>query len=218
MANISDNLRALTAVKPGDGLNDIMTAARINAIQEILRDLAGGKAIVSGAGVRKRDVAGGVMLTADIPPVEGGGGASGPYPFDISFLPIDDDTQYAIIRPGTLNGIIAWNYSVQWPVWKTGFQYFLHLDVTMSGSPLSVTTVQLTLDETPPAGIPTTAGGPPTEWSYLLGVLIDSTWYRTIGNGSLVAFPVEAYRVSQSDPTPGTLPYDIYYTMSVENA
>lgn len=143
---------------------------------------------------------------------------SGPYPFDVSFINITGTTQEAVIRPGTLNGIIPSNYLTTYVQNRTGTQYYLVLNVTMGGTPIEVTAVSLTFGTSPPAGIPTAAGGPPTSWDYLLGAVLEGVWYRTIGPGSLVAFPVESYRVSQSNPTPGTLPYDIYYTMDVSNA
>lgn len=139
-------------------------------------------------------------------------------PFDVTFTDLGGGTQLAAIRPGTLTGIIPSNYLTTYTQNKSGTEYFLTLNVTMGGSPIGVTAVSLSFGTSPPAGIPTAAGGPPTSWTYLLGVVIEGIWYRTIGNGSLVAFPVESYRVSQSSPTPGTLPYDIYYTMSVVNA
>lgn len=216
--NLADNLRALSTVKSGDRIADVLTASRINAMQDVIRAVARGETIKGGVGVGKRTVAEGVLITVDVPPAQGPSVPAGPQPFDVSFTPIDSTTQYAHMRPGTMNGIIPDNHNFNIPQYKSGYVYYLKLVVTMSGTPLSVSNLTTSFDNTAPTGIPTTAGGPPTSWSYLVGAVVEGVWYRTIGPGSLVAIPAESYRVSQSSPTPGTLPYTIYYTMDVSAA
>lgn len=144
-----------------------------------------------------------------------GGGGGGPYPFDVSFVPLGAGTQTASVRPGSVNNLIPSNYLDTYAQNTTGTQYFLVADVTVTDA--AVTGVALTFGTSAPTGIPVALAAPPTSFQILIGVVIEGKWYRIIGNGSLDCTSVEAFRVSATSPSPGTLPYDIYYTWSVSN-
>lgn len=151
----------------------------------------------------------------DGPVSSGGGGApAGPYPFDVEITgassPYDAD-----VRPGTLNGVIPSNHATTFSINDPG-TYYVVLDVTVSDG--EIASVALAFDASPPAGIPVLQGEPPTAFSYLLGVVIDAVWIRTIGTGSLAAVSTEVYRVGKINPAPGTLPYDSYYTWNIVGA
>lgn len=137
----------------------------------------------------------------------GGGGPTGPYPFDISFSG-GPDPKDATVRPGTINGILASNFTDTYSLSASGV-YYLVLSVTATDG--EIVSALLSMPTSPPAGVPTLQGQPPTSFDYLLGVVVDLVWYRVIGNGSLTAEGDEVFRVSKVAPAPGTLPYDIYY-------
>jgi hypothetical protein len=139
----------------------------------------------------------------------GGGASAGPYPFDVELIPVDEDEQTAIVRPGTINGLLATNYLDTFPLDPENVYYLVANITTADGE---ITAYTLSFDSSAPAGIPTAVGLPPTSFTYLLGIVNLTTWFRTIGLGSLVATSVEAFRVSKTSPAPGTLPYEIWYT------
>jgi hypothetical protein len=144
-------------------------------------------------------------------PPPGGGTVATAYPFDVTFDTAGDPRD-TFVRPGTINGVLPTNYSDIFSLAASGV-YFLVLTVTASDG--EIASAVLSFEVSPPAGIPTIQGQPPTTFEYLLGVVIDLVWYRTIGPGSLAAAGLEVFRVSKTAPAPGTLPYDIYYTWSI---
>lgn len=78
-------LHELTEVKPDDDLLDVLTADRINAIQDALRAIARGENIGRGIGVRKTNVGDGYILHAD--PKAGGAADQTSYPFKVAKVP-----------------------------------------------------------------------------------------------------------------------------------
>ncbi len=153
--------------------------------------------------------------TLEGPQASGGGSPTpaGPFPFDVEFTGSGTPLT-ASARPGTLNGLIPTNYLTTYSVTVPGV-YYLVLSATAATG--EIASCALSMPGSPPVGIPTIMGEPPLAFDYLLGVVIDGVWYRTIGNGSLTAIGQEVFRVSQISPAPGTLPYDIYYTWNIVN-
>jgi len=154
------------------------------------------------------------------PSVAGGGGGGGPFPFDVSFTAGSDAShRTATVRPGTLNGLIPDNILTTEDV-DINNTYYLILEATaMDGQ---IASAHLRFDSSAPTtGIPTTMGEPPIAFEFCIGIIVGdgamSTWYRTIGNGSLFAEGSEVFRVSKVAPSPGTLPYDIWYTWFIGN-
>jgi hypothetical protein len=148
------------------------------------------------------------------PQASGGGSPTTTlYPFDVEFTGSGSPLT-ASVRPGTLNGLIPTNYTDTYSVTNPGV-YYLVLSATAAAG--EIASCSLSMDASPPAGIPVTLGEPPVAFSYLLGVVIDGVWYRTIGNGSLTAAGQEVFRISKTAPDPGTLPYEIYYTWNITN-
>lgn len=147
-------------------------------------------------------------------PVSSGGGGpapAGPYPFDVEFSGSGSPLT-ATIRPGTINGLLPSDYSDTYSITVPGLYYFV-LSATVASGEVSAAT--LSMDGSPPPGIPVELGEPPVAFQYLLGVIVDGVWYRTIGPGSLNAAGQEVFRISKLSPTPGTLPYEIYYTWNI---
>lgn len=141
------------------------------------------------------------------PTSSGGGGTTGPFPFDVEFSGLN-----ATVLPGTINGLLATNYDDVFVITNPGV-YFVTLSVTAVDGQLASST--LSFAASPPAAVPVVQGQPPTTFDYLLGIVVDGAWFRTIGLGSLAAAGSEVYRVSKTSPAPGTLPYDIWYTWNI---
>ncbi len=145
------------------------------------------------------------------PPPGGGGAPATAYPFDVTF-DTSGDPRDTFVRPGTINGVLPSNYDDVFSLAAVGVHYLV---LTVTASDGEIASAVLSFDGSPPAGIPTIQGQPPTSFAYLLGVVVDLTWYRTIGPGSLAAAGLEVFRVSKTAPAPGTLPYDIWYTWNI---
>jgi hypothetical protein len=150
------------------------------------------------------------IKSPDSAPSAGGDGGTPP-PFDVTF-DTSGDPRDTFVRPGTINGVLPSNYDDVFSLAASGV-YYLVLNVTASDGEIASAT--LSFDSSPPAGVPTLQGQPPTAFAYLLGVVVDLVWFRVIGPGSLAAAGTEVFRVSKSAPSPGTLPYDIYYTWTI---
>ncbi len=143
------------------------------------------------------------------PPPGGSGSGPVPYPYDVEFNGAPGD---ATVRPGSINGLLSSNFDDVFPLGATTTYYLVLSCTAVDGE---ITSAALSMPTSPPAGLPTQMGQPPTAFDYLLGVVIDRVWYRVIGNGSLTAFGQEMFRISKTSPAPGTLPYDIYYTWDI---
>ncbi len=134
-------------------------------------------------------------------------------PFDLTFTPGGSPGDLTpSMRPGTINSVIPSNYLSIPDIADTGTFYFVLSVTTLNGQ---IATASVALNGSPPAGIPVTAGTPPTSFDYLIGVVQDGVWFRSAAAGSFIATPVDAFHAAIVSPAPGTLPYDIYYTWSV---
>lgn len=152
--------------------------------------------------------------------VSGGGGGTGPYPFDVEFSAGSDaDHRTAFVRPGTLNGLVPTDMLDTYDLDINNTYYLVLSGVAMDGEISSCT---LEMEASAPGPMPVLLGEPPTSFDYVLGLIIgdgvDLTWYRTIGNGSLIFSGSEVFRVPKATPTPGTLPYDLYWTWLASTA
>lgn len=144
-------------------------------------------------------------IVATPPASGGGGGMTQVFPFDV----ISAGTAGYAVQPGTINGLLPSNYTITQMLGPTN-TYYLTLSVTASSG--QITGATLSFAASAPAAVPVNMGQPPTSFDYLLGVVIDQVWFRTIGPGSLSAGGNEVFRTDKSSPAPGTLPYDIWYT------
>jgi len=142
----------------------------------------------------------------ETPPASGGGGGlTQVFPFDV----ISAGTAGYAVQPGTVNGLLPSNYTITQALGPSS-TYFLTLSCTASNG--QITGATLSFAGSAPAGIPTNMGQPPTSFDFLLGVVIDQVWFRTIGDGSVIMIGSEVFRTDKSSPAPGTLPYDIWFT------
>ncbi len=146
------------------------------------------------------------------PPPGGGGTPAAVDPFDLSFTPSSPGNITPVMVPGTINSVIPSNYLSLPDIADTGTFFFILSVTTLNGQIASAT---VATSGSAPSGIGTTMGVPPTSFDYLIGVVQDGVWFRTAPTGSFTATPIEAFRASITNPAPGTLPYDIYYTWTV---
>lgn len=193
--------------------NKPVSPVLIKQLMEYVRSLR-----VSGSrGVKVRRTGSGTTLKVD-EVVQGrsqAGGDDGPFPFDVDLIDLVPGTsKTATVRPGSINNIIPSNYLTPYTL-LNATQYFVVLTVTVTAN--AVASCVLSMPTTAPTGIPVALAAPPTSFQVLLGVVIAGVWYRLIGDGSLSATTVEAFRVSKTAPAPGTLPYDLYYTWEITN-
>lgn len=143
-----------------------------------------------------------------------GGGGSDLQPFDV-VLSGSGASMSAVVRPGTLNGILPTNYDTIFTPLDDSLVYFVTLSATATDGEIGTCT--LSFPTTAPAGIPTNLGQPPTAFDYLLGVVSLGVWFRAIGPGSLTAVGQEMFRIDKVSPAPGTLPYEIYYSWAMSS-
>ncbi len=147
------------------------------------------------------------------PPGGAGTPASTIGPFDLEFTAgASPGDLTPSMRPGTINSVIPSNYLSIPDFADTGTFYFVLSVTALNGQVVSCT---VALSGSPPAGIPVTAGAPPTSFDFLIGVVQDGVWFRSAPSGSFTATPVDAFHAAIVAPAPGTLPYDIYYTWAV---
>lgn len=187
----------------------------IRQLMEYVRSLT----MKGSQGIKVRRTSAGTTLKVDEviarKQQESDGTAAAILPFDVTLVDfVPGTSKTASVSPGSINNIIPSNYLTTYTLLNVT-QYFLVLSVTVSSN--AVASCTLSCGASAPTGIPVALGAPPTSFEVLLGVVIDGVWYRTIGDGSLTATSMEAFRVSKSSPAPGTLPYDLYYTWQVTN-
>lgn len=142
-----------------------------------------------------------------------GGSAATEYPFDVTFT--GSGTITASVRPGTVNGLLPTNYASTFALDET-LVYYAILTITASDGEIASAVISFSL--TPPVGIPTVLGQPPTTFEFLFGIVSLGVWFRTIGLGSLTAEGYEVFRIDKTAPAPGTLPYEIYYSWAMYTA
>ena len=159
-----------------------------------------------------RSIDGGNPLT----PSGGGGGGASPLPFDAIIGAGSDSSHVGVtVYPGTVNNLLPSNYTISADLSNTLTYY---LTATVSATSGQVTGSVLSFDSSAPDAIPVNIGAPPASVVILLGMIVNGKWFRTIGSGSVTMRSVEVYRTSKTSPSPGTLPWDIYYTWAVLNA
>lgn len=171
-----------------------------------------------GPGARVTHGSGGTTIAVKLQQTVAGsgGGAASPEPFDVAISDGSDVDHFtATVRPGTLNGLIPTNILTT-PDLLLATPYYVVLSAVVSDG--AITSCTLSFPTATPSGMPTAEGIPPLAFDFLLGMIIDGVWYRTIGTGSLFASSYEVFRVSKTAPDPGTLPYDIWYSWALTTA
>ena len=170
-----------------------------------------------GLGAMVRNYAGGtisVPLRREQPAPVLNAGASAP--FDITVEDVAG-TPTATFWPGTVNSLLPSNgmagLSSGVATVASGVRYLVLTCTAASGA---ITGATFSADASPPAAITPLAGSPPTSFKILIGVTIDGEPVKVWGDGNIQALPVEAFRVQKSSPVAGQIPFDIYYTWSLD--
>lgn len=88
MASFDDLLKAMSPVNSGDSVFEVASAARMNAIMEVIRMLILGENVMEGPNIRKDSSGGKLILSAD-PSGRDLGGISA-FPFKLSVIPRPD--------------------------------------------------------------------------------------------------------------------------------
>lgn len=210
---MNKNLAVLKSVTAGTPLMDALTVARINAIQDAIKQLWAGENIRSGGNVM-------VVPSGNGPTVNvlagGGSGSSTPsVPVNTAF---DVDVTasglgYRLdVHPGTINGLLPTNYNLSHTTASTSDVVYLVLNCTVANAAVSAATLAFAAGPADPVGSKLAA--PPGAFAWTLGLLIAGKWYKLVA-GSLMATPQELFRVAKPSFSPGELPYDAYYTWAV---
>jgi hypothetical protein len=148
------------------------------------------------------------------PAAGGGSGSAVVYPFDV----ISAGTSSFTVQPGTMSGLLPSNYANTFTL-TPSTTYYLVLNCTASSG--QIASAALNFAASAPAAIPVNMGQPPTSFSFLVGILITNgagggTWFRCIAPGSLFAIGALQYQTNKASPSPGTLPFDNWYTWLIE--
>lgn len=208
---MNKNLAVLKPVTAGTPLMDALTVARINAIQDAIKQLWSGENLRSGGNMQIVPSANGPTINSlalggdNISNIIGGGSEA----FDVKVEPIIGGGYRLKVMPGTINGLLPTNYDIEY---TTATDCFLLLSMTTLNGEVASATLSFGTEVAPV--ITSQASMPPPEFSYTLGMLVAGTWYKTVG-GSLTAVPVEVFRVAKTEYTPGSLPYEPYYSWSI---
>ena len=204
---MNKNLAVLKPVIAGTPILDTLTVARINAIQDLLRQLWAGENVRSGGNVF-------VMPSANGPTINvlagGSGGSSvgGPAPFDVLVTRQSPGFRLDVL-PGTVGGILPSNYALTYTTATEAESVFLV--ATAAATNGVVSSVSLDFRSTVADPIGNSLSVPPSPFSVTLGVLVAGKWYRLTA-GSITAIPVEVFRVAKQSFALGEIPYEAYYT------
>ena len=207
---MNKSLAVLKPVIAGTPILDTLTVARINAIQDAIKQLWSGENLRSGGNIQIVASGNGPTINSlalggdNISNIIGGGSDA----FNVTVEPIEGGYLLKVM-PGTINGLLPTNYSIEY---TTAADCFLLLSMTTLNGEVASATLSFGTEVAPV--ITSQASMPPPEFSYTLGMLVAGTWYKTVG-GSLTAVPVEVFRVAKTEYTPGSLPYEPYYSWSI---
>lgn len=207
---MNKNLAVLKPITAGKPVTDCLTVTRMNAIQDVIRQLWAGENLRSGGNVM-------VVPSGNGPTINvlagGDGGSSGSVStsstaFDVKVEVVAEGYKLTVM-PGTINGLLPTNYFIEY---VTAVDCFLLLSMTTLNGEVASATLSFGTEVAPV--ITSQASMPPPEFSYTLGMLVAGKWYKTVG-GSLTAVPIEVFRVAKTEYTPGSLPYEPYYSWSI---
>ena len=210
---MNKNLAVLKPVIAGTPILDTLTVTRMNAIQDVIRQLWAGENLRSGGNVM-------VVPSANGPTVNvlagGSGGGTTPAASENTAFDVDvtaSGSGYRLdVHPGTVNGLLPTNYNLTHTTASTAEVVYLVLNCTVVNGAISSATLAFETAPADPVGSQVAA--PPGAFAWTLGLLIAGKWYKLVA-GSLMATPQELFRVAKPSFSPGELPYDAYYTWAV---
>lgn len=116
------------------------------------------------------------------------------------------------VSSGTVNGLVPTNINSTFIITGTGTEYFY---LTVSTANAKVTSSSFAAGAIAPSAIDVIQGQPPSSFDICIYVIVNGVPFRTIGNGSLVCTPYEAWRFAKAMTSPDSMPYDSYYSWRV---
>ena len=206
-------MKGITPFSPGRPLLSEVTADKLNAIlAEIKRNrpvvLYPLSARVGGDGT--------VISIEKLAKASGGGTIATKHPFQIaSFVDPESDPEspsYLVtVQPGTINNLLPSNIIVeesleQFALTADTLKYVV-LDCSAASNALTSCTVQLT--ESQPAPQVPQAFALPGNYKVVLGLVYNAVVYQIVTTNLLVASK-QAYITDKTNPTPGSLPYNVF--------
>lgn len=112
-------LRAMVPVHRGQDLKSVLTEERINAIQDAIIAMAGGKHMVSGVGVRLTKGGGGVKISSK-PGTASGGGGETDHPWKMHATENEAGDLGVWLTPGTISSARAFMNTAEYLDTKYG--------------------------------------------------------------------------------------------------
>ncbi len=217
MGSIASNLAKLTAVTSSMQLLDVVTSERINAIQEILKDLVTGENIRSGENIRRTSGPGWFMISANPKGRSVATAAVSTEPFTVVIgEAVEGGVSYTLV-PGTLNNLLPANMFDSFIYTPGGFSY---VKVCGYSDGAKMTSVAIVAD----GNAPIIQEPLPFTLPYLVEILVGIIYTdgdgeivtaRTIGSGVLSLSGSQQFAVDKDPPAPpGVLPYTPYYAWS----
>jgi len=116
------------------------------------------------------------------------------------------------VSSGTVNGLVPTNINSTFIITGTGTEYFY---LTVGASNAKVVSSSLAAGAIAPPAIDVIQGQPPLVFYICIYVIVNGVPFRTIGNGSLICTPYEAWRFAKAMTSPDSMPYDSYYSWRV---
>ena len=158
-----------------------------------------------------RSAAGTTLVTTP----QAGGGT--PCPFTVALVPVADSSNVTVkVSPGTVNQFIATNVLDTFTISNSG-DYYVKAAIETDGQ--NVSSFAIAVDDSVPEAQEATASSLPTSFDVLIAYIQNGVAYQTLGCGSIILTPVQAF-VTDKDPpaNPGELTYIPYYIWEVSLA
>jgi hypothetical protein len=159
---------------------------------------------------------GGTKLNIIFPPqAQSTGGSTESCPFDMTVRTVSGSL-FVSFSPGTVNSILPSNiFSGLTGSYTSGSTQYVYNSNTTDGKTITSTT--LTLSSDAPTQQTATMWTAPSAFTYLVGVVVDKTPYKTISCGNLNFAPTIAITIPKSSISPNTIPFDNYYVWQPSN-
>lgn len=126
------------------------------------------------------------------------------------------DGDNVVVQPGTINQLLPSNMFSTLTM-GVGNPYYLLLNAGSDGKSVTSATLSLATSLSAPL-LPTTSGSAPTAFKVLLAVITGTTPNWTlyqIGLGNITALPKQVLLIPKGSVTPGTEPFDRWWTWAI---
>ena len=193
-----------------------LSADRLNSIlTEIKRNKPKGE---RGITVRQDGTGTYIGLAAALP--KGGGGGSTPpitHPFQINAFadPASDpeSPSYLVtVRVGTVNNLLPTNIldGQQLEEFALSANSLRYVVLSCTAASNTLTSCEIVLDSSPPTVQTPLAFALPTTYKVVLGIVYNTTVHQIVTTNLSVSGK-QAYITDKTNPSPGTLPYNVFF-------